>query len=98
MWQLDIPIIRAQVPLLRLLIIRHDHIGLVPISILTHYCHEVQAAAHCAQADEPNTNAVTFVIERFLVLRRERISCNDSADVSEANLPSGTHRSPMVSA
>src|SRR4051794_16158807 len=80
--QLGIPIIWAQVPFLRLLIIRHDYIDLVPISILAHYCHEVQAAAQCAQAYEPNANAVTCVIERLGVLCREGISCNYPTDVA----------------
>lgn len=95
----QISIIQTHIPFLRLFKIRQPEIRtrLVPIPVLHQHTSSVSTASCCAQTCKANTDAIALFVMRC-VLGQERIRGDDSANVTEADLPCGAHCSTMVTA
>ena len=96
----QIPIIRAQIPLLRLLKLRQSKIRRrpVPTPILHHHTGRVNAARRRAQTRKANADAIPHVVKMRRVLGQKRVRGDDAADVAEADLPGRADGSAVVAA
>lgn len=70
---------------------------LLPIPVLDHDAHHVQATTQRAQTDEANTHTVARVEKGFRIGCGKCKSRDDTADIAKADLPSGAHSTSMVS-
>lgn len=96
----QIPIIRTQIPLFRLLILRQPQIPrrLVPHPVLPKDTRRIQDAARRGQTDERDTDTVPGVEEVELVAREEGVGGYDPPDIAKPNLPRRAHRAAVVPA
>ena len=95
----QIPIIRTQIPQLRLLKLRHPQIRhrLIPRPILCQHRNRIQTTRRAAQTRETNTDRISpFEMRR--ILRQKRICGDDAADVAEAHLPRRADGAAVVAA
>ena len=96
----QIPIIRTQIPLLRLLKLRQPQIRRrpVPIPILHQHASGINAARRRAQTRKPNADAIPPVVKMRCVFGQESVRGDDAADVAEADLPGCADGPAMVAA
>lgn len=97
-----VPIIRAQIPPLRLLILRQPPARLpaplaLPPPIRAPHSHEIDAAAERAETDEADADGVA-AREEGRVCGEEGVGGDDAADVAEADLPGGADGAAVVAA
>ena len=95
----QISIIRTHIPFLRLFKLGQPEIRtrLVAITVLHQHTGSVSAASRRAQTREANADAIALFVMRC-VFGQESVRGDDSAEVAEADLPSGSHCSTVVTA
>ena len=95
----QISIIRTHIPFLRFFKFGQPEIRarLVAIPVLHQHTSSISAASRRAQTREANADAIALFVMRC-VFGQESVRGDDSANVAEADLPSGAHCSTVVTA
>ena len=83
----QIPILRIQIPQLRLFVLGQAHIcdRLFPFPILRHTSYVISYTADDAQTCKCNANRIALCVERRIGFE-ETVDCDDAADVAERDL------------